>query len=591
MGGGPGGVAAGAPGGPGGAGGGRPGALEGRQLRRDAGGRGPAAARAVAAPGRGLEGLGDLWACEQLVTLNLAFNRVADLGALAGLGRLEALNLVHNRVESLEPLAGLGALRVLKVSHNQVDSLAPLRGLGALEELWVHHNRVADAGELAALGGAARLKHLWFSPNPCSRRRVGARAFRLGVLQRVPSLERLDTELVSEAEREESRTFVPEKAAPTNAPADAGTGRRAARAGTDSGARAAAGRVRSKGRGANPGVRAPQVENSSLPLKTGPGEEEASDGAGGAPRPPAASRHGHSASASGMSERYLARKRFVDSQKKIRAAEPPEDELPESITAAMELIPDFKTETLGKPPRPSPSKPARRKTPQVAVNSDPLSNLVEFQQQYANSTVNAVTVRRDGSAEGKWPGGDVAVQVESERSREHGQRYRLFATFHGSSRMAASFDPDGGGFVNYSSGKTFAVLGALGNGTVYSPEGDVLHSWDAGSLPGRAVEIQLDQYLGFRWRTPGGVPEVYMAIKGFKHRFIQGFNVPDSTWGGGEDGEPPEFASRLGGLQERGASPRKAQKASARAPGDMQSVNATLASLGADLDKMLKGMH
>ena len=61
--------------------------------------------------------------------------------------------------------------------------------------------------------------------------------------------------------------------------------------------------------------------------------------------------------------------------------------------------------------------------------------------------------------------------------------------------------------------------------------------------------------------------------------------------GGGEDREPPEFASRLGGLQERGASPRKAQKASARAPGDMQSVNATLASLGADLDKMLKGMH
>jgi hypothetical protein len=220
-----------------------------------------------------------------------------------------------------------------------------------------------------------------------------------------------------------------------------------------------------------------------------------------------------------------------------------------------------------------------------------MSNLVEFQQQYVNSTVNAVTVRRDGSAEGKWPGGDVAVQVESEKSLEHGQRYRLFSTFHGSGRMAASFDPDGGGFVKYSSGKTFAVLGARGNGTVYSPEGDVLHSWDAGSLPSRAVEIQLDQYLGFRWRTPGGVPEVYMAIKGFKHRFVHGSNVPESTWGREEEGEPPEFAKRLGGSQERGASPKKAQKASASAPGDMQSVNATLASLGADLDKMLKGMR
>ena len=110
---------------------------------------------------------------------------------------------------------------MLKVSHNRVESLGPLRGLGVLEELWVHHNRVADAGELAALGGAAHLKHLWFSPNPCSRRRVGARAFRLGMLQRVPSLERLDTELVTELEREDSRTFIPEKAAPPKAQASA----------------------------------------------------------------------------------------------------------------------------------------------------------------------------------------------------------------------------------------------------------------------------------------------------------------------------------------------------------------------------------
>ena len=82
-----------------------------------------------------------------------------------------------------------------------------------------------------------------------------------------------------------------------------------------------------------------------------------------------------------------------------------------------------------------------------------------------------------------------------------------------------------------------------------------------------------------------------MAIKGFKHRFVHGSNVPESKWGREEEGESPEFAKRLGGSQERGASPKKAQKASASAPGDMQSVNATLASLGADLDKMLKGMR
>ena len=181
------------------------------------------------------------------------------------------------------------------------------------------------------------------------------------------------------------------------------------------------------------------------------------------------------------------------------------------------------------------------------MNSDPMSNLVEFQQLHWNSTVSAVTVRRDVSAEGKWPGGDIAVQVESKHSRKHGQRYQLFSTFYGSGRMATSFDPDGSGFVNYSRGKTFAVIGAQGNGTVYSLEGDQFHSWNAGGFPDRPVEVKLDQHPGFRWRVLGGVPEVFMAIKGMKVRFVHGSNEPVSTWPGGKGGEVPGFASSLGG--------------------------------------------
>ena len=572
------------PGSPGGAGGGVDGALEGRQLRRDAGGRGPAAARALAAPGRGLAGLGDLWACSQLVELNLAFNRIADLGSLAGLSHLETVNLVHNCVGSLEPLAGLEALRVLKISHNQVESLKPLAGLGALEELWVHHNRVEHERDLAALKGATRLKHLWFSPNPCSRRRIGARAFRLGTLQRIPSLERLDTELVTEEEREESRTFVPEKAAPSKAGTAFGNSepRRVGTSRPGGGGRGGA-RVRTQG----------TVAKQRMPGRDVPGGRR--EGVKGEAREaslPAARGRGCGASTSGVSASHLARKRFMDSQRKILSAEAPVDGLPESITAAMQLIPDFKSETLGKPPRPPPSKPARRKPPTVSVNSDPMSNLVEYQQQYINSTVSAVTVRRDGSAEGKWPGGEVAVQVESETSREHGQRYRLFASFHGSGRMAASFDPDGGGFVNYANGKTFAVFGARGNGTVYSPKGDLLHSWEQAGLPNQPVEAQLDQYMGFRWRTPEGVPELYMAIKGVRHKFVHGQNEPGSTWCVGGDGGSPDFAASLGGSQIRGVSPKKSKPVGSGGGGeDMSSVNATLASLGADLEKMLKGRH
>ena len=552
------------------------GVLTGRELAEECAGEPVGRVRELALANRDLRDLGALVEAEGLEELNLAFNRVASLEPLACLARLRSLNVVHNAVKSLKFLDGLGQLTVLKVSNNQVRSVAPLAALPHLEELWVHHNRIAELHDVACLADLPRLASLWLRPNPCCQR-AAPRAYRPMLVKLLPGLRTLDAAAVTAEEREAS-AGAPDVGRPPPAPG-------AEDGGADGKGK---GSVRSRmieynnRRREARTVRALKLTRSNLE-RMGAAEREEGPGT------PSSTSSGGSSRA--MSLRASSQTTRLGPPPTLRKI--PDAQLPGSIAACMDMIPTFsekKAATAKSPAR----RRAGRKKPQSVANSDPGNNLVAFERRYPQGTAAAVTVRRDGSAQAKWPNDDLAVSVERELTAAAGDGgggaagYRVFAAFRSSGQVAASFEPSGTGFVNYKTGKPFLVYNAgAAEGSVFSERGDLLLTWRGEVPPGERIEAKLDAQLGFHFaRGSEGepVPHIYVACNGVKHKFVQGFNPPGSTWADAE--EAPEFLAQLEGAP-KPRTPKKAAVPAGDSAGDIKSITSILSQLDLDLNKRL----
>eukprot|EP01062_Namystynia_karyoxenos_P016562 TRINITY_DN16052_c0_g1_i2.p1 TRINITY_DN16052_c0_g1~~TRINITY_DN16052_c0_g1_i2.p1 ORF type:complete len:1450 (+),score=618.42 TRINITY_DN16052_c0_g1_i2:74-4351(+) len=135
-----------------------------------------------------------------LHTLRLRGNDLQRLDGLEHLPQLRELDVGRNKLRELgdRALACCAGLRVLNAESNLVRTLDGLRHLTRLERLNIAQNRVSDLHELWHLAPCTRLVEVTATGNPVARKSV----YRLSLLQRLPSAETVDGQLVTAVERE-----------------------------------------------------------------------------------------------------------------------------------------------------------------------------------------------------------------------------------------------------------------------------------------------------------------------------------------------------------------------------------------------------
>ena len=79
-----------------------------------------------------------------LTHLNLGFNRIAEISALAMCSKLVNVDISHNKITAIDSIRDLKDLKVLRCHHNHIESLEPIVELMNLEDLWVSHNSSVD---------------------------------------------------------------------------------------------------------------------------------------------------------------------------------------------------------------------------------------------------------------------------------------------------------------------------------------------------------------------------------------------------------------------------------------------------------------
>ena len=77
-----------------------------------------------------------------LTHVNLAFNRIAEVSALAMCPNLVSIDISHNRISAIESIRDLKDLKVLRCHHNHIMSLEPIVELTKLEEIWISYNNL-----------------------------------------------------------------------------------------------------------------------------------------------------------------------------------------------------------------------------------------------------------------------------------------------------------------------------------------------------------------------------------------------------------------------------------------------------------------
>ncbi|XP_064159960.1 leucine-rich repeat-containing protein 23 [Anguilla rostrata] len=137
-----------------------------------------------------------------LVTLELRGNQLESTDGIY-LPNLLKLYLAQNGIKRLEGLDRLEHLTTLHLRDNQLETLDGIcSSMKALQYLNMRGNRVSSPRALASLDEvASTLKTLVLAENPLAE----IEDYRLFVLSRLPTLERLDKEQVSAEEREEAR--------------------------------------------------------------------------------------------------------------------------------------------------------------------------------------------------------------------------------------------------------------------------------------------------------------------------------------------------------------------------------------------------
>eukprot|EP00294_Goniomonas_avonlea_P001535 CAMPEP_0114566360 /NCGR_PEP_ID=MMETSP0114-20121206/14842_1 /TAXON_ID=31324 /ORGANISM="Goniomonas sp, Strain m" /LENGTH=301 /DNA_ID=CAMNT_0001752749 /DNA_START=53 /DNA_END=958 /DNA_ORIENTATION=+ len=151
-------------------------------------------------------------ALEQLEKLELEKNKLKSAEGL-GLPQLKTLTLANNALESVAGLDGLSGVPTLDLSGNVITTLEGFPQSPCLATLSLKGNKIDKPDQVENLKEIP-LKNLDLSENPVAE----VENYRIKIIRRLPALEILDEEEITEEERELAKE--PEEEPPEEEPAE-----------------------------------------------------------------------------------------------------------------------------------------------------------------------------------------------------------------------------------------------------------------------------------------------------------------------------------------------------------------------------------
>ncbi|KAJ0394858.1 hypothetical protein P43SY_002499 [Pythium insidiosum] len=132
-------------------------------------------------------------------SLKINDNQLETLAGLSGLPSLVALEASRNNVTDLAalPTESMNKLERLELNQNKLLSLAGIESVPTLTYLSVSENNLDSMDAIEKLSSLEKLSELNLSQNPV----VDSENYRLQMLIMLPHLQKLDGELVTEADR------------------------------------------------------------------------------------------------------------------------------------------------------------------------------------------------------------------------------------------------------------------------------------------------------------------------------------------------------------------------------------------------------
>lgn len=117
--------------------------------------------------------------------------------------RLRILSLGRNSLKKLERLEDVAStLEELWLSYNSISSLEGLQACTRLRVLYLSNNAIKDWAEIDKLAPLPELSDVVFVGNPIYSSVADAATARLHVLKRLPRLAKVDSSLVTDADRQ-----------------------------------------------------------------------------------------------------------------------------------------------------------------------------------------------------------------------------------------------------------------------------------------------------------------------------------------------------------------------------------------------------
>ncbi|KAL3141890.1 hypothetical protein ABBQ32_004551 [Trebouxia sp. C0010 RCD-2024] len=373
-----------------------------------------------------------------------------------------------------------------------------------MQELWLQHNQIAGLSALRPLTTLPSLAALFLSPNPlCDDFKAD---YRVAVVSTLPSLQALDGQAVSEADRAGAADYSTRQTAQPAANA----------ASEDSNSSPSATSQRGK-----PAVVMPQP---GLPGSPGRGR----------PTPKGkSSKHRKS--------REVAVAQAAHGQHSSNVLQPGEA-VGAGFGQVTEQLPKFDIDKHGNR-LDKPLDPYGTTIKGISTKLDARPVETVYQTFYGNTSQHqAVIVRSDGSATAQYPSEGVAVSVDPEQTGVRRGGMRVLATYRSTGLAAVMFEADGTGSVQYPNGNLWMSFTAeTGKGALYSHSGKVTRAWTSESE--EPIELLLDDHLGFCYNHQQ--PVVYFACEGQMHCFKQGHNPAEHIWEGPSVSPTPAFLQRL----------------------------------------------
>ncbi|KAJ3041150.1 Leucine-rich repeat-containing protein 23 [Rhizophlyctis rosea] len=138
----------------------------------------------------------------ELIHLEARGNKLSSLASI-GCPKLQRLYIANNNITSLNALHDKPALTLLHMRSNKVKNLDGVGEAKALNYLNLRSNQIENPAELDKLIPLQNLKAIVLMDNPIDQ----LPTYRLELLHRLPRLERIDKDPVSEDEREEAQQY------------------------------------------------------------------------------------------------------------------------------------------------------------------------------------------------------------------------------------------------------------------------------------------------------------------------------------------------------------------------------------------------